>query len=220
MARARLGMALQDLAGRIGDDQVLVRTRAGLAVRRMPRYRYPVPPALRASGERLRTVSVVWSDLSLPEVEAWRAWAATQKRRDPVTAKVYSPSAKNAFVGLGVKVLQVDPGAAVPRVPPGADYAGDGVRLVAAAEPGGVLFSADRPTGPGSVMELLTQRLVNARRSPTDRYVSAGFVRFEPGALEAFLPLAPGVYALAYRSVLASTGQMRPLSKLGVVEVG
>jgi hypothetical protein len=212
-------MALQDLAGRIGDDQVLVRTRAGLAVRRMPRYRYPVSAGLRAASERLKAVTAVWRELSLAEVEAWRAWAATQPRRDPVTAKVYTPSAKNAFVGLGVKVLQVDPEAPVPTFPPAAPYDGDGVRAAASPAPGGVVFTADRPNGPGSVTELLVQRLANARRSPTSRYASAGFVRFTPGGLSAFLPLAPGVYALAVRSVLAATGQMGARWRSGVVEV-
>ncbi len=83
-----------------------------------------------------------------------------------------------------------------------------------------MVFTADRPNGLGSVTELLVQRLANARRSPTDRYTSAAFARFVPGGLTAFLPLEPGVYALATRPVLATTGQMRGLSPLGVLEVG
>jgi hypothetical protein len=212
-------MALQDLAGRVGDDQVIVRTRAGLAVRRMPRYRFPVSAGLRAASERLAAVTEVWRGLNLAEVEAWRVWAATQPRRDPVTAEFYSPSAKNAFVGLGVKVLQVDPDAPVPKLPPSSEYAGDGVRVTAAATTGGVLFTADRPNGEGSVTELLVQRLANIRRSPTNRYTSAKFVRFVPEGLSVLLVLDPGTYAVACRSVRAATGQMRDLTPLGVVEV-
>jgi hypothetical protein len=211
-------MAFQDLRGQVGD-KVVARTDHGLVVKRLPRYKRPVSPKLAASSARLKLASEIWVGLTLPQVEAWRDYAAGQRRRDDVTGEEYSPTAKNAFVSLAVKFLQVDPQGEVPLVPPAAPFLGDSVRLEVAASPGGARFDASGPNGADVTTELLAQPLANVRRLPGKRYVSEGFKRFTPGSLSVVVPLAPGAWALAARFVRPSTGQATGLRRLGVVEV-
>ena len=66
----------------------------------------------------------------------------------------------------------------------------------------------------------MAQPLVNARRRVyTDKYASQGFTAFA-GADELEVPLARGAWAIAYRFVLAGSGQTTGLVELGVVRVG
>ncbi|QYK56558.1 MAG: hypothetical protein KF733_03540 [Fimbriimonadaceae bacterium] len=218
MARARLGFALQDLRGRVGE-QVVTRTRAGLALRSRARYKFHVTPAFGAASQRLRRANEAWNTLSAAEVEAWWHYADTLRRVDRVTGQEYSPTAKNVFVGLASKVSQVDPLAPVPRVPPAAEFLGDTVGLTVTGVPGGARFTAGAANGADTTTEILVQRLANVRRRPTGRYVHGAFHTFTPGSLSYDLPLAPGVYALAFRFVRPSTGEMSGLRRLGVVEV-
>jgi hypothetical protein len=211
-------MAFQDLRGQVGD-KVVARTDHGLVVKRLPRYKRPISAKLAASSQRLKRAGELWVGLALPQVEAWRAYAAGLTRRDDVTGEEYSPTAKNAFAALAVKVLQVDPEAPVPTSPPAGPFLGDSVELAVSAAPAGARFEASGPNGPDVTTELFAQPLANVRRLPGKRYVSEGFHRFLPGSLSVVAPLAPGAWALAARFVRPSTGQATGLRRLGVVEV-
>ncbi|MBX7131600.1 MAG: hypothetical protein K1X67_02865, partial [Fimbriimonadaceae bacterium] len=61
--------------------------------------------------------------------------------------------------------------------------------------------------------------LANPRRLPGPFYKSAIFHEFTSSADSAFIALAPGSYALAYRYVEVATGQSVDALLLGVVEV-
>ncbi len=124
MARARLGFALSDVRGAM-DGQVVVKTRAGLAVRGMPKYKYPKTPEVMEGAERLRMATAVWKGMDLAQSMAWREYAETISKVEPVTLTRYSPTAKNAFIGLATKFLQINPDGEVPVWPPAADFLGD-----------------------------------------------------------------------------------------------
>ncbi|MCW5947255.1 MAG: hypothetical protein KIT74_09530 [Fimbriimonadales bacterium] len=219
MARARLGMAFQDVRGTMGN-QVLVLTRSGLVVRGKPRYKFPVSPATRAQTERMKAAAEVWNSLTIEQVEAWRRYGETQRRVDPVTLKEYTQTANTAFVGLSTKFLQASPGGAIPLLPPVSEFIGDSIVLtVAPVSPGVVRFAASGPNAPDVITEIMMQRLPNIRRSPKPFYASAAFHVFESGALEFDMELDAGVYAFAYRFVRLSTGQSVEPWLLGVVEV-
>lgn len=220
MARARLGMAFQDVRGTMGN-QVLVLTRSGLVVRGKPQYKFPISPATRAQTDRLKAAAEVWNSLTLEQVEAWRRYGETQRRMDPVTMKAYTQTANAAFVGLSTKFLQANPGAPIPVWPPDSEFMGDSVVLsVAVAAPGVARFRASGPNAPDVVTELLMQKLPNIRRVPKPFYASAAFHVFTPGSLEFDLAVEAGAYAFAYRFVRLSSGQsMEPLL-LGVLEFG
>ncbi|MBS1715098.1 MAG: hypothetical protein JST30_12260 [Armatimonadetes bacterium] len=214
MAKARLSALLEDASGKLGRDYI-ARGRSGLVVRKKACYTFPSSPAFAAAGGRLKQANAVWNTLSMEQAAAWADYAATIVRSGRVSGRSYSPTGKNAFVGLAVKVLQVDPMAEVPTSPPVGGYVGDDVVVVTRAE-GGLVFEASGPNRPGSVTELLVQRLVNERRRPDGDYKSMGFVAFSPGHLAHTLPVEPGVYACGYRFVEAATGRMTEAWLTGV----
>lgn len=216
MARARLGMAFQDVRGAMGSE-VVIGTRAGLAVRGKQRYKYPVQPSVRACAGRMVQANAAWNELTLAQVEAWRVYADGLSRVDPVTLQRYSPTAKNAFVGLATKFLQINPSGTIPVWPPSDDFVADSLRVSVTAASGGVLFAASGDNTSGTLTELLVQPLKNIRRLPGRDYKSLAFHAFDGSAL--FVGLEPGAYAFAFRFVRASTGQATMLMPIGVAEV-
>lgn len=218
MARTRYSAILADLRGRVGNE-VFTRTRAGATTRRRPRYRYPVTPNVEAGNERFRAATAVWRELTLPEIEAWRAYASRQFRTDPVTETRYAMSARTAFTGLATKFLQINPEGSVPRLPPVSDFAGDELTLSVTPIAGGLHFTASEANTPGTETELLIQPLPNIRCAPKAFYRSAGFVEFTAGSLGQDVPLPVGGYAVAFRFVRVESGQATREVKIGIFEV-
>jgi hypothetical protein len=220
MAKARLSMVFQDVRGAIGH-RVIVKTRSGLAVRRKPKYRYPKSPNVVAGNERFRLAAQAWSLLSVEQISAWRDYADSIRKTDPVTLQHYSPSAKNAFMGLACKFLQINPSEDPPLWPPVADFVGDNLVVYAEPVPGeGVRFTASSENSSGVATELLFQKLKNIRWRPTQFYKSLGFHSFETSTDEVLVPLEPGVYAFGWRFVDTATGQATPLQLIGTVVLG
>jgi hypothetical protein len=218
MAKVRLGMAFDELSGKMPGGS-LVQSPSGPVVRRAPRYRRPVSPAQREGIDRLAEVNLVWSTLTREEALAWNAFAQTLPRTDPVSGRRYTPQGNNAFAMLGVKYRQMHPQAPVPRTPPTGAFAPEPLPLAVTAGPGLLRFTAGAPNASGCVTELLLQPLVNVRRSPGKRYTHAGFVEFQAAGESADLAVTPGAYACAFRLVESATGRARPYEVLGVVEV-
>lgn len=77
-------------------------------------------------------------------------------------------------------------------------------------------FTATGPNSPGTVTELLLQKLVNIRRSAGVQYKSMAFVEF---GTEVALPVEPGAYVPAYQFVEAATGRVSGLIVLPRIEV-
>ncbi len=227
MAKATLSALLSNASGSIGQD-VIYLTRQGLAVRPKPRYRQFPNPATAGARSRMLAAKAVWESLTLEQVQAWREYAASITIHRPLDGAAYSPIAYNAFIGLATRVLQADPSAFVPLLPPVSEFIGEGivVNRVQGIGSGVVRFWASGPNSDGVVTELMAQKLANIRRMPKSFYKSLSFVAFVPNASEdpeepcfVDLTLDRGAYAFAYRFVKKATGQTRAQMLLGVLEV-
>ncbi len=241
MAKAAPGALVSEVSGKF-SGLVVVNGKGGLVIRRPPQYRRVLSPSQRAATSRLRRASAVWSGLSPAQAAAWDQYGRTLPRTDPLTGRSYLTAGFNAFSALATKVLQVDGGAVVPIVPPATDYSGDAVTFslvggqggwdptpgpggllvptVASSEAGAIVVQASGPNEPGSVTELMLERLPNGRRKATGRMAAAAFHRFVAGGLTFSLPVEPGWYVVAARFVRAATGQQTAPLLLGRVQVG
>jgi hypothetical protein len=218
MATMRLGAFADALAGKTGNT-VFVRGTAGITVRDYVIPENPRTPAQEQTRSAFSWAVGTWNNLSPGQAQAWRDYAETLAVREPGSGAIRTPRARDLFIGLAIKVRQVDPNAEIPLTPPESRFFGDaiGVRLGPPA-PGAVVFEATGPNSAGVVTELLLQRLPLAGSRPYEtKYRTQGFMSFdgEPVAVEA----PPGWYAAAYRFVKAATGQATLLAPLGPVQV-
>ena len=198
----------------------------------------------------MKRVGKAWGTLGAAEAAAWDAFGKTIQKRNPVNDVVYSPSGYNAFSGLALRLVQIDPLASIPAWPPTSRFAGDKVAITVSAEetpspwkatpkdspdaslssppsadpptvpPSGkafLTFSASGANAPGTLTEMLVERIPNVRRKPTEVYKCAGFAAFSEGSLSVALPVEAGVYACAVRFVERATGQATAIQALGVV---
>lgn len=218
MAKARLSGAFLDVRGRVGSE-VLVLTSGGLAMRGRPKYKYPAKPAVQQGSERLRLANAAWNELTAVGARAWRAYAATLVRSSSNPGASSTPLAKNVFVGLACKFLQVSPGGSIPMNPPPSTFLGDRLEIEVIVVAGGLEIQASEPNSNGTTTEIMVQKLANPRRLPGPFYKSALFHEFTSSGESAFIALAPGSYALAYRYVEVATGQSVDPLLLGVVEI-
>ena len=222
MAKATWGVPGFGIRGRVGGLEFYPGPDGGTIVRAVPTVRAARTPGQLAGERRIRLVGAAWRDLSLPETEAWVRWADGDGRR-----------AYNLFSALGVKRLQMRPDEPVPRLPPTAEFLGDGVVITVSGplpqpplqkEPFGegafLTFSASGPNSQGVVTELLTQPLARASRKPRAKeYTSRGFVSFTGGSLAVEVPCGVGAWACAFRFVRGDTGQETAFVPLGTVTV-
>ena len=295
MARTQTSMAFERLAGRMADG-VAYGHRGGTALRSLPHYRYPLQPSQRESNERLKKANALFNTLDEREADLWTLHGERYKRRDPMSGALYAPPAKNLLVGFSCKLLQIDPDAVLPRLPPEGAFLGGSVGIKVepydagslplegppkeatidnhaesplespprwrgrggvvpggesltndpsdskesrgspferfaeggttptqpspkGEDSGGLLFTAERPTRPGVLIELMAQPLKNVRLKPGRFYKSRGFATFVEGGLTVLLPLPPGVYAVAVQSVERSSGRLAGFTTLGKVTV-
>lgn len=218
MAKARLSGAFLDVRGRVGSE-VLVLTSGGLAMRGRPKYKYPAKPAVQQGSERLRVANAAWNELTAEGARAWRAYAATLVRSSSSPGASSTPLAKNVFVGLACKFLQVSPGGTIPMTPPTTPFLGDRLEMEVVVVAGGLEIQASEPNSGGTTTEIMVQKLANPRRLPGPFYKSALFHEFTSSGESAFTALAAGSYALAYRFVEVATGQSVDPLLLGVVDV-
>lgn len=218
MGKLRTGVLVEAMSGGAGDV-VVSRTRSGMATRSKPSYRYPKVPAVQEGVARLRAANALWNAMGVAEAEEWNRYAATLSRRDPFTGKQYAPSGKNVLVALASKYMQANPGAPIPVSPPTSPYLPPSGSVTVSAACGGARFEASEAPPPGTVVELMIQRLVNGKRKPTSFYKSAAFTPFSEGSLEHTIPLSPGWYAVAYQYVEQGTGRTQGMLTLGKIEV-
>lgn len=218
MSLLKLGTFAGNLYGASGNA-VYVRSPYGTILRNRPMVWNEPTQAQRDCRARMTLVGRAWSGLSLDEAAAWKRYAQALAASEPPTDGAPPPTAQQVFVRLGLKVLQVDPDATVPTLPPTSAFLGDAVVVSAEALPGALRFTASEPNAPGIVTELLIQPLRSVhRRTFLSRYRTAAFVPFSGGAYD--VAVKPGVVAAAYRFVRAETGQETGIAELGVFVVG
>jgi hypothetical protein len=222
-------MAFAKLAGKM-EGGVAYGRNGGTAIRATPTYRYPVTPPVAQGNARLKRANAVWNTLTEAQADAWNAYGEAHPRRDAMTGERYAPAGKNLFVGLAAKLLQLDPEATLPLLPPTKPFLGDGVTVALgsnlddlgnriSAENGAIVFAASGPNAPGVATELMIQPLKNVRCKPVKFYKSHGFVSFAAPDPTAAVPVGPGVYACAIQFVERSTGLVAGWLPLGKITV-
>lgn len=166
----------------------------------------PQTPAKLEQRARMAQCARAWKAMSLAQAQAWRDFAAARGGKPQLL-----------FQALGCKVLQVNPSAALPLLPPETEFPGDAVRFSVSSGTGGVVVTADRANAPGVVTEVLLQMLPSVHcRTYLSRYRSAGFHACSAGEARTY-SASPGVYALATRFIYTPTGQSTALIKWGLV---
>ena len=164
--------------------------------------------------------SAGYSLLSPASKSKWKAFGALDLRRDPVTARRYSLTGRQSFMGLATKFALANPGQSFPQNPPTVKFAGDAIGVTCAAGTGKLTFTASGKNAEGVITELLVQRLASPDRAPTmEGYRSAGYKAFSEGGSTFQFPCEPAIYATAYRFVSAASGEERGIVPIGVTTV-
>lgn len=219
MAKARTGALAGAVSGRVGNV-VFADTPHGTVIRELPEQSRKISEAQAWVRMRLGRASAAFRAMTIEQAAAWRTYAEGLNAGMPESRTRGGISAQQAFNALTTKLLQIDPQAEIPLLPPSEPFGGDALVFALAPAPGGVEVSVDRANAPGVVTELLLQRLPSVHcRTYMQRYRTAGFFGFGSG-LSTVLPCAAGVWAVAARFVRAGTGQAGPVMELGVVVVG
>jgi hypothetical protein len=218
MAKAEYGAIVSEISGKVGEG-IFVHIRGGAVIRRPPTYRRPTTPAQQEAQDRMSRAMDAYNTLTREQAQAWNHAADTLLSPSEAAGKTTRPTGQNLFLALATKYLQVHPNGTVPLVPPTTPFMDDDVLPTAQGGAGEIVWTANQPNEAPLVIELLTQKLKNQRRTPTHAYRSAGFHQFEAGKLDYALSVEAGWYAVAFRSVNSATGQMGLVMPLGVVEV-
>lgn len=212
-----------DAGSGVYGDSAIARGKSGYQVRARPKPKYRPTPNQAASMARMAQASQAWNSLTRAQALLWNDFAEGVVKAGFAAGTRYSPSGHNLFTAYGSKLLQLNPLATLPVLPPTERFMPDFVRLSAStggAVPAGVVrVTSDRASTAGKVVELLAQKLKNEQAAPGARYYTNVFVSFASGALSCDLALGAGWWALAYREVDRATGQQTGLYPFAVVEV-
>jgi len=220
MAKVRTSLIAPGVSGTLGNV-VFVQGPVGTIVRSRPERRRAVSPAQSLARQRMGRVAAIYRSLTPAEADAWRAYARSLNPNEAESGVNQGPSGQQIFNAYGLKILQIDPSAAIPILPPSGPFFGDGIQVTASAVEGGIQFVASAANRPGIVTELLVQRLPSAQcRTYLSRYRTAGFAAFAAAGEGSFVEVSRGVWAVGVRFVEAATGRMMGVIEIGVVDVG
>ncbi len=219
MAKAELGILLQDLRGKAGNA-VFQRGRDGLVVRPRVKGTNPNTPAQQQVRAAFTSATQAFRSMTSTQLGAWQLYATTLTRHNGVTGKTYSPEAINVFVELTTRFLLANPGGTIPMTPPTTPFAGDAIDVTATAGTGKVTFTASAGNATNVTTELMLQPLKSANRKPSHNgYRNKGFFHFATGTLSHDVDVPVGYYAAGYRFVNTLTGQATEMFALDVVGV-
>ena len=215
MATVKLPAIMDGYSGKLGT-LVFRQTRQGTQMIERVQPKQPNTPAQQASRERLRRVGQAWRGMTVEQAAAWRVYA-NGLGRDP---RGFRMDPNNVFSRLALRVLQVNPSAPIPLEPPTTPFTGDAIAAQIVAAPGEVVLQVSQGNAPGVVTEVLLQKLASVHRAAyAEKYRSQGFSAWVTGGVVR-VPVKPGVYAVAVRTVRTATGQSGSLMELGRVVVG
>lgn len=215
MAKISFTPVVGDARGKAGRS-VFSATRSGPIIRLRVVPLNPRSAAQTSIRSYLAAASRQFKALSSSELSNWTNYAATVTKHNPVTGQAYHPAPINIFNELAVKYMQVNGGGVAPETIPAAPFSGDGKTVTAAGGSGKVTFTASAANDANVKIEMLYKKLASANvKTPSVGYKSGGFYAATVGTLTNDLTLDPGEYAVAYREVLDTTGQMTPIIILG-----
>lgn len=213
-------MAFEDLRGK--DGQVVIRKgRNSLILTPWVMPSNPRTTAQRTVRGYLTRASKTYESLTTTQATAWKNYANSITKTDPVSGKSYHPTAVSVFVEYATKFLQLNPSGTIPLMPPTSDFLGDSITLLVESEsPGVLLFTASGANVAGVTTELLVQRIANANRTPSNgQYRHAAWKAFTSGSLTQQVSVSAGYYAAGYRFVKNSTGEATEMIPLPVTAV-
>jgi hypothetical protein len=212
-------MAFEDVRGKDGNV-VISKGRTGLVMRPRTTPRNPKTAAQDSVRAALSKAAKTYKGLTSTQVQAWKNYAATITKTNPVTGKSYHPTAINAFVELAAKFLQVAPAGTVPLTPPSTSFVGDSITIGADTDPSTLIITASGANASGVTTEILIQPLANSTRNPdASQYKHLAFHAFVSATPTVNYTVPAGYYAVAYRFVKTSTGQASELVQLDVQTV-
>jgi hypothetical protein len=219
MAKAELGVILQDLRGKAGNA-VFSKSRDGIVLKPKVNGRNPNTPAQQAVRENLRDAAAAFRNLNATQAKAWQNYANSVKKDNAISGKDYNPTAINAFTALASKFLAVNPNGTIPVTPPTSSFIGDRIGMSVTAGTGKLTFTASAPNSANVTTEFLLQPLASPNRKPQPKaYRSYGFFQFETGSLSHEIEVPPGYFAAAYRFVNKLTGQQTNFKTLSIQQV-
>lgn len=210
-------MAFEDLRGK--DGNVVIRKgRNGLVLTPWVTPSNPRTGAQMAVRDYFTRATKAYEGLTSSQATAWKNYAETITKTDPVSGKTYHPTAGNVFVEYAAKFLQLNPNGTIPLTPPSSDFLGDSITLLVESESPGVLqFTASGANASGVTTELLVQKIANGNRTPNkEGYKHAAWKAFTSGSLTQNVSVPAGYYAAGYRFVKNSTGQATEMIPLPV----
>lgn len=149
----------------------------------------------------------MWRSLTPTQVASWNNYALTINKRNRVNGRAFHPSGFEAFLGLGCKYLQVNPGGTVPTTPPSTPFSGDAITFTVTPGTGKLTFTPSAANSANTTTEFLVQALANGNRKPQKKqYRSKGFHQFTN--TDPFdLTLGAGYYAVQVSFVNKNTSQ-------------
>ena len=204
------------------DGNLVIRdSRYGpIAVRHAVKAQVPTEGQKNAQNN-LEKSSKSYSNLGEAALLAWNQYASDFSRIDPVTRRRYSPTGIAMRVELGTRFLKMNPGSALPALPPTSDFVGNQLSYTLVAMTGTLVVTGSGNTAAGTVIEVQTLRLKSAARKPgKSGYVSQGFFTLSDGdGNEALVPMTAGIYAVQVRSLRTATGQATEWEYVGKATV-
>jgi len=217
--KASLSIVFENLRGKAGNV-VIRKGRSGLTVNNRVTSKNPRTAAQQGIRSAFSKATATWKTLTSTQVQAWNAYALTVTKTNPITGNTYHPTGFNAFTGLAIKFLQINPTGTIPVTPPTSAFTGDTITITATGGSGAITFTATAQNATGIKTEILLQPLPNANRAPQPgHYRTKAFNNFGNLAHTYTATLLPGTYAAAYKFVNTATGQETPLQPLPVQQV-
>lgn len=218
--KAKLSMAFEDLRGK--DGNVVIRgSRTSLVLTPLRTPNNPDSASQRAVRTYFRTAAKTYATLTSSQVSAWKDYANTINRTDPVSGQSYHPLPINVFIELTTKFLQLTPSGSIPLTPPTSSFIGDTITLSVSNPSTGVLrFTASAGNTVGVTTEILLQKLANGNRTPSsNKYRHSAFKFFTSLSLTQDVTVPAGFYASGYRFIKNATGQATPMIPISTQQV-
>lgn len=218
--KAKLSMAFEDLRGK--DGNVVIRgSRTSLVLTPLRTPNNPDSANQRAVRAYFRTAAKTFATLTSQQLTAWKDYANTITKTDPVSGREYHPLAINVFIELTTKFLQNNPTGSIPLTPPTSAFIGDTISVSVTNPSTGVLrFTATAANSLGVTTELLIQKLPNANRKPNrNNYRHSAFKVFTAVSLTQDVNVPAGFYAAGYKFVRIASGQATPMIPIATQQV-
>lgn len=218
--KAALSIAFNDLRGKAGTV-VVSKGKSSLVVRPRKSGKDPRSAGQEAIRFYLAKAAQAYKALTPTQIQAWKTYALTITKIDPVSGQTYHPSANSLFCGLAAKFLQISPTGTIPVAPPTSEFIGDSITLTATSPSAGtVTFTSTGANSSGVKTELLLQPLASPNRAPNPKaYRTKSFATFTAMGNTASVTVPAGYYAAAYRFVKTATGQATELIQLSILTV-